>query len=103
MAQQEYAGVMVDVNESGYMTDLSQWTKEIAADIAKEVQIEMTDKHWEIIDYLQKCQKDGVTLSIRKVGKSGITDIKEFYALFPGGPLKKSTKIAGIPKPASCV
>jgi tRNA 2-thiouridine synthesizing protein E len=40
---------------------------------------------------------------MRKVGTSGVTDIKEFYALFPGGPLKKATKIAGIPKPVSCV
>ena len=30
-------------------------------------------------------------------------NIKEFYALFPGGPLKKSTLIAGIPKPKSCI
>ncbi|MFK7844139.1 MAG: TusE/DsrC/DsvC family sulfur relay protein [Rhodothermales bacterium] len=29
--------------------------------------------------------------------------IKEFYGLFPGGPLKKASRIAGIPKPASCV
>ncbi|MCK4919792.1 MAG: TusE/DsrC/DsvC family sulfur relay protein [Bacteroidales bacterium] len=29
--------------------------------------------------------------------------MKEFYTLFPGGPLKKATRIAGIPKPSSCV
>jgi tRNA 2-thiouridine synthesizing protein E len=42
-------------------------------------------------------------LTIRKIGKSGVVDIKEFYALFPVGPLKTATKIAGIPKPAGCI
>jgi len=46
---------------------------------------------------------NGETLTIRSVGKSGIIDIKQFYVLFPGGPLKKASKIAGIAKPSSCV
>ena len=33
----------------------------------------------------------------------GAMNIKEFYELFPGGPLKISTKIAGVPKPKSCI
>jgi TusE/DsrC/DsvC family sulfur relay protein len=104
MAQKEFAGVTVDVDDNGYLTDLGQWNKDIAIAIAKEVEIDtLSDKHFEIIDYLQKSFKDGVALSIRKVGKSGITNIKEFYELFPGGPLKKATMIAGVPKPASCV
>jgi len=104
MAEKTYAGVTVQVDDNGYMTDLTQWTKEIATAIAQEVEVnELTDQHWAVIDYLQKSYKDGVALSIRKVGKSGVTTIKELYELFPGGPLKKATMIAGIPKPASCV
>lgn len=104
MPQKEVAGVTIDVDDNGYMTDMGQWTKEIAMALSKEVEIEeLTDKHWEVIDFLQKQYKDGVALSIRKIGKSGIVDIKQFYALFPGGPLKKSSLMAGIPKPASCV
>ncbi|MDO9036962.1 MAG: TusE/DsrC/DsvC family sulfur relay protein [Lutibacter sp.] len=29
--------------------------------------------------------------------------MKELYVLFPKGPLKFSSKIAGIPKPTSCI
>jgi len=104
MTQREIAGVTIDVDENGYMINPGQWTKDIAAALAKEVEInELTDKHWDVIDYLQKRHKEGTALSIRKVGKSGVVDIKEFYQLFPGGPLKKSSLIAGIPRPASCV
>ena len=98
------AGIRLDVTEDGYLTDLSQWNKEIATEIAKQEGIEeLTDKHWEVIAWLQEQVKNDVALSIRSIKKSGVIDIKGFYALFPGGPLKISTKIAGIPKPKSCI
>ena len=97
------AGQEVNVNPEGYLTDLNQWNKEIALEIAQQEGVNITDKHWEVIDWLQDQYKNENALTIRKVGKSGVTDIKEFYALFPNGPLKKAAKIAGIPKPASCI
>mgnify|MGYP002065102346 FL=1 len=103
MATKTYAGVTVDVNEEGYFTNPSQWTKEIGAEIAKEEGVELTDKHYEVLEYLRGKNEAGEALSIRGINKSGVVDVKTFYQLFPGAPLKKSTKIAGIPKPASCV
>lgn len=97
------AGIRVDVTEEGYLTDLSQWNEEIAIEIAKQANIELTDKHWEVIAWIQEQVKNDVALSVRGVKKSGVIDIKQFYALFPGGPLKVSTKIAGVPKPKSCI
>jgi len=93
----------ISVNEEGYLTDFAQWDKNIGEEIAKENQISLTPKHWEVINYIQDEFKKESPLSIRKIGKSGVVDIKEFYALFPVGPLKTATKIAGVPKPASCI
>ena len=101
--EKTYAGINVDCNEEGYLTDFNQWNKEVGLEIAKEEGITMTDEHWKVIAYLQDQYKKEVPLSIRKVGKSGVVDIKEFYRLFPKGPLKISSKIAGIPKPVSCI
>lgn len=103
MAEKTIAGVTVDINEDGYMTDPSQWTKEVAVELAKEHNIELTDKHYEVLEYLREKHAASEVLTIRKVGKSGIVDIKGLYKLFPKGPLKFSSKIAGIPKPTSCV
>lgn len=97
------AGVNVDVNEEGYMTDASQWTKEIAEGIAAEEGVELTDKHFELIEFLRNKVANGETLTIRGIGKSGVVNAKEFYAMFPGAPLKKATKISGVPKPTSCI
>ena len=93
----------ITVNDEGFMTDFKQWDKEIGEALAKEANIELTPRHWEVITYLQNEFKNDSPLSIRKIGKSGVVDIKEFYQLFPTAPLKTSSKIAGIPKPASCI
>jgi len=103
MAQKSYAGVTVDVNEEGYFTNPSQWTKEIAVEIANEVDLVLTDQHYAIIEFLRKRFIAGDALSIRSINHSGVIDVKTFYQLFPGAPLKKATKIAGIPKPTSCI
>lgn len=101
--EKQIAGKSIAVNEEGYLTDFTQWTKEVGEEMAKENDIALTPRHWDVINYIQDEHRNQSPLTIRKVGKSGVVDIKEFYALFPNGPLKISTKIAGIPKPASCI
>lgn len=97
------AGKTVEVDKEGYLMNLSDWNEDIAKEMAQEEGIVLTDKHWEVLKYLQEQYKKEVALSIRRIGKSGVVDIKQFYALFPKGPLKISSKIAGIQKPKSCI
>jgi tRNA 2-thiouridine synthesizing protein E len=69
MMEKIYAGTCVNCSDQGYLIQLNQWTRDIANEIAKEEKVKMTDKHWEVIDYLQEQCRNGVTLTIRKVGK----------------------------------
>lgn len=103
MAEKIYAGKTVSVTDDGYLTDPNQWTKEIAIEIAKEEGIDLTDKHFAVIEYIREKTLKGEALTIRTIGKSGLVDTKGFYELFPGAPLKKASRIAGIAKPSSCV
>jgi dissimilatory sulfite reductase related protein len=103
MTTRTIAGSTIQVNNEGYLEDPSQWNREIAGELARENGIQLTEKHFEVLEFLREQHAAGVPLTIRKVGKSGIVDIKGLYSLFPGGPLKYSSKIAGIPKPVSCV
>ena len=97
------SGTCIHVNEEGFMTDFSEWNPQICEEMAKENDLDVSQRHWEVIDYIQGEYKKEAPLSIRKIGKSGIVDIKEFYSLFPKAPLKTASKIAGLPKPASCI
>ncbi|MGB2787013.1 MAG: TusE/DsrC/DsvC family sulfur relay protein [Candidatus Saccharimonadaceae bacterium] len=98
------AGQDVDVDAEGYMTDMGAWNGEIAKAISAEIGVgELSEKHWSVLNWLREQVGQGVELNIRKVGGSGIVDIKDFYQLFPGGPLKNASKIAGLHKPTSCL
>jgi len=95
----------VAFNEEGFMTDPSQWTKEIADTLAKQEGIEiLTGDHWKIIDF---CRQTGLSTgkspTMRQITTgTGITT-KELFALFPKGPAKKVAKISGLGKPEGCV
>src|SRR5665647_3309630 len=96
------SGKTINVNEEGYLTGFSQWDKTIATEIAKEEGItELGPRHWQIIDYLQDQHKKEIPLSIRKIGKSGVMDIEEFYAAFQPRTLKKASASACLSTPAS--
>ncbi|MGZ5283020.1 MAG: TusE/DsrC/DsvC family sulfur relay protein [Bacteroidia bacterium] len=89
--EQTIAGKTIAVNEEGYLTDFSQWDEKVGEALAAEANITLTPRHWEVLKYLQSEQQKQVALSIRRIGKSGLVDIKEFYQLFPTAPLKTAT------------
>lgn len=103
MAIKIFSGITVEVTDEGYMQDSSLWTREIAIEIAKEENIVLNDIHFAIIEFLRSRFISGTSISIRSINHSGITDVKNFYQLFPGAPLKKASRIAGLPKPSNCI
>ena len=103
MSTLTYDGRTLDVTDEGYLQDSADWTPDLAREMAAAHDITLTDRHFEVLRYLRDQHAQGTNLTIRRVGKSGVVTIKEFYDLFPGGPLKVSSKLAGIPKPTSCV
>jgi tRNA 2-thiouridine synthesizing protein E len=105
MPQKPFGNALVDVDAEGYLTDFGQWTRDIAAAMAKEEGIgDLTPAHWKVLEFMQKEFRDnGQAPSIRKLNKSGVASTKELYDLFPGGPAKKAAKIAGLKKPEGCV
>jgi len=98
-----YAGIDVEIDENGYLKDPDIWSHDISLLLASEEGIDLTDRHHLVLSYLRKLYYAGESLSIRKINHSGIVTLKEFYSLFPGAPLKKSCRIAGLPDPGSCV
>jgi len=105
MAQKLYGATTVDVDAEGFLTDFSQWNREVAEAIAKEEGIaELTPAHWKVIEFMHKeFKENGQVPSVRKLNKSGVISTKELYEIFPGGPAKKAARIAGMKKPEGCI
>ena len=94
----------VNVNEEGFMTDLSQWDRDVAREIAARENIELTDRHWEVIRFMREDYKaQGTSPTLRRVSAVGGVPTKELFTLFPKKPAKKMAYIAGVPKPQGCV
>jgi tRNA 2-thiouridine synthesizing protein E len=105
MSVETIAGVTIDVNEEGFMTDPTQWTEDLAIELARREGIErLTDRHWDVIHFMRhEFEEKGTGPSVRLLAKTSGVSIKELYALFPKGPAKLAAKIAGIPKPRGCI
>jgi len=105
MTTKEIAGISLEVDAEGYLTDHKVWNREVAAVIAKEEGIDpLTDRHFDVIDFMRKeYEEKGSAPSIRRLNKLNIVPTKELYQLFPGGPAKKAAKIAGLGKPQGCI
>ena len=104
MPTTEIAGKTVTVNDEGFMTEFDEWNEEIAAVLAKQIEIDMTDEHWKIIRFLREDFKaEGETATSRRVQNVGGVPVKQQFELFPKKPAKKMAYIAGLPKPKGCV
>jgi len=97
-------GRRIHVNDEGFLTDPNEWDEELAARLAAQIGIELTDAHRRVIRFLRDdFQAKGETPTLRRVATVGGIGIKELFALFPQKPAKKMAYIAGLPKPQGCV
>jgi len=111
MATIEVSGKSLEVDEEGYLTNINDWDKDVAEALAKSENIEMTENHWEVIDFLREYYNEyqiapAVRVLTKAIGKKLGPDkgnSKYLYELFPYGPAKQACKIAGLPKPTGCI
>ena len=78
----------IETDASGYLLNIDDWDVEVAQAIAKLENLELTDAHWEIIHFVRAFYQEYKTHS------------RYLQRLFPDGPAKQATKLAGLPKPA---
>ncbi len=87
--------------------DVEQWDRTVAAGLAKQEGIELSDERWDVVSYLRKYFEEFGTLEYardlsamlnQKFERKG--GLKYLYTLFPKGPVSQGCKIAGIPVPA---
>ncbi len=111
MSSIEVNGKEYEVDEEGYLVDLSTWVPEIAGVMATAEDAELTDAHWEVINFLREYYEEyqiapAVRVLTKAIGKKLGKDkgnSKYLYELFPYGPGKQACKYAGLPKPTGCV
>lgn len=94
---------------NGYLVELDDWSEELAHSLAANENIELTDKHMDVLKYLRKYyDKHGqgynarTLLNVMEFEFGQWEGKKYLYELFPKGPVSQGCKLAGIPLPPNC-
>ena len=111
MSSIEANGKTYETDEEGYLADLNTWDKDVAVVMAQIDDCELTESHWEVINFLREYYEEyqiapAVRVLTKAVGKKLGKDkgnSKYLYGLFPYGPGKQACRYAGLPKPTGCV
>ena len=111
MSAIEVNGKSFEVDEEGYLANLSEWEPAIGEAMAAAEDQPLTPEHWDIINFLREYYEEyqiapAVRVLTKAVGKRLGKDkgnSKYLYELFPYGPGKQACKYAGLPKPTGCV
>ncbi|MDH4273914.1 MAG: TusE/DsrC/DsvC family sulfur relay protein [Gammaproteobacteria bacterium] len=111
MSSIEVAGKSLETDEEGYLLNLAEWTEDAAKVLAAAENVNMTEAHWEVINFLREYYDEyqiapAVRVLTKAIGKKlgpEKGNSKYLYELFPYGPAKQACKIAGLPKPTGCV
>jgi len=102
----EFNGSTIETDANGFLSNVDDWSEELAAMIAKEESIELTEKHWDVINYLRDeyLNNGSKQPNIRNIVKAmqdkwddKSVDAKSIYTLYPVNPDKQASKIGGLP------
>jgi tRNA 2-thiouridine synthesizing protein E len=102
----EFNGKTIETTPMGYLANQEDWSKELAEFMAGQEGVTLTDKHWDLMNYLrdeflnnagnQPNTRHILKAMSDKWGKSLVQ--KDIYDLFPKDPSKQGGRIAGLPE-----
>ena len=104
-------GSWLALDEEGYLADWRAWSREAAESFAAAEGLELDEARWEVLNILRDFYAEFeiappmralVKLLRERTGNDRLGS-RELYRLFPGGPAKQAARIAGLPRPVSCI
>ena len=106
-----FEGKEIETDTEGYLKESSQWIEPLAVVIAENEGISLSPEHWEVVRFVRDFYLEfNTSPAIRMLVKAMANKFGEekgnsryLSRLFPKGPAKQATKIAGLPKPVKCI
>lgn len=102
---------MPETTTQGFLINRNDWNEAVAEQLAEVNKITLTAAHWEIIhfirDYYQQFKHlPNMRVFIKAIAKTLGEDkgnSRYLHGLFPDAPLRDACKLAGLPKPPTCL
>ena len=98
---------LVETNENGFLVNLEDWNEDVALALAEAQGLTLTDRHWDVINYLRTEYVDNNgnqpnnRVMAKEMGKKWPDEkvnASTLFDLFPGTPSKQAGLIAGLPE-----
>ncbi|CNJ96861.1 Sulfurtransferase tusE [Yersinia aldovae ATCC 35236] len=107
----EFEGRAIEIDAQGYLKNSADWSEALVPLLAEQEGIILTEPHWEVVRFVRAFYLEfNTSPAIRMLVKAMSQKYGEekgnsryLYRLFPQGPAKQATKIAGLPKPVKCI
>jgi len=111
MAELMLNGSGLALDKHGYLANVQDWDEQVAEEFAILEGISLTAAHWEVVHFVRQFYLEfNTSPAIRILVKAMAQQLgpdkgnsKYLFLLFPQGPAKQATRIAGLPKPAKCL
>ena len=100
-------GREIPTTASGFLENIEDWSEDVASAIAIEEQLELSDRHWDLVRFLRdefvnnggnQPNTRNLVKAMAKVWDDKSVNAKTLYDLFPGDPSKQGGRIAGLPE-----
>ena len=100
-------GKEIATTDSGFLQNLEDWSEDVAQAIAAEEQLELGERHWDLINLLRdeyinnggnQPNTRSLVKALSKTWDDKSVNAKTLYDLFPGDPSKQGGRIAGLPE-----
>lgn len=106
-----FEGQEIATDADGYLQHSQQWSEALADVLAAQEEITLAPEHWEVVRFVRAFYLEfNTSPAIRMLVKAMANTLGEekgnsryLYRLFPKGPARQATKIAGLPKPVKCI
>jgi tRNA 2-thiouridine synthesizing protein E len=101
----EVKGRSIETDDNGNLVNYMDWDRDVAEALAAEDGIELTQEHWDVLEYLRdeyqtnnnnQPMERQINKDMAKRWGKKITG-KDLYKLFPKAPSKQGNRIAGLP------
>ena len=103
--------VGLETTDQGFLVKSADWNEDVAQQLAELNHITLTEAHWEIMLFIRHYYQQFKHLPNARVFTKAIArtlgedkgNSRYLHKLFPDGPLKYACKLAGLPKPPTCL
>lgn len=106
-----FNGKTYHLTASGNLLERYAWTEQMGEHLAEREGIKLTDDHWVVLNFMRGFYDEYLVSPMIKLlvkhMKASLGEEKSnrqyLYQLFPDGPSKQGSRIAGLPYPVGCI